>query len=56
VERVSLAGSFSILNLVYDKTNSTFAGTNLNAIDYFSVINADTVVAAAYTGINGGTF
>jgi hypothetical protein len=54
VERVSLAGSYSILNLVYDKTNSTFAGTNLNAIDYFSVINAQTVIAT--TGISGGTF
>jgi hypothetical protein len=46
------------LNLVYDKTNSTFAGTNLNAIDYFSVINADTLVltnnlAIAYGGTNG---
>jgi hypothetical protein len=55
VERVSLAGSYSILNLVYDKTNSTFAGTNLNAIDYFSAINADTLVltnnlAVAYGG------
>jgi hypothetical protein len=54
VERVSLAGSYSIVNLVYDKTNSTFAGTNLNAIDYFSVINAQTVIAT--TGIFGGTF
>jgi len=58
VERVSLAGFYSILNLVYDKTNSTFAGTNLNAIDYFSVINADTLVltnnlAIAYGGTNG---
>jgi hypothetical protein len=57
VERVSLAGSYSILNLVYDKTNSTFAGTNLNAIDYFSVINADSLVltnnlAIAYGGTN----
>jgi len=57
VERVSLAGSYSILNLVYDKTNSTFTGTNLNAIDYFSVINADTLVltndlAIAYGGTN----
>jgi hypothetical protein len=54
VERVSLAGFYSILNLVYDKTNSTFAGTNLNAIDYFSVINAETVIATS--GISGGTF
>jgi hypothetical protein len=57
VERVSLAGFYSILNLVYDKTNSTFAGTNLNAVDYFSVINADTLVltndlAIAYGGTN----
>jgi len=55
VERVSLAGSYSILNLVYDKTNSTFTGTNLNAIDYFSVINADTLsltnaLATSYGG------
>jgi hypothetical protein len=56
VERVSLAGSYSILNLVYDKTNSTFAGTNLNAIDYFSVINADTLVLTNdLTVANGGT-
>ena len=41
VERVSLAGSYSILNLVYDKPNSTFAGTSLNAIDYFQRINLD---------------
>jgi len=41
VERVSLAGSYSILNLVYDKANSTFAGTSLNAIDYFQRINLD---------------
>jgi hypothetical protein len=56
VERVSLAGSYSILNLVYDKPNSTFAGTNLNAIDYFSVINADTLVLTNdLTVANGGT-
>jgi len=62
VERVSLAGSYSILNLIYDKTNSTFTGTNLNAIDYFSVINTEslvssgTITAANYVGISGGTF
>ena len=56
VERVSLAGSYSILNLVYDKTNSTFAGTNLNAIDYFSVINADSLVLTNNLPISqGGT-
>ena len=48
-ERVSLGGAYSILNLVYDKTNSTFTGTNLNAVDYFSVVNADTVVTTAAT-------
>jgi hypothetical protein len=62
VERVSLAGFYSILNLVYDKTNSTFTGTNLNAIDYFSVINTEslvssgTITATTYVGISGGTF
>jgi hypothetical protein len=62
VERVSLAGFYSILNLVYDKTNSTFAGTNLNAIDYFSVINTESLIssgaitASSYVGISGGTF
>ena len=62
VERVSLAGFYSILNLVYDKPNSTFAGTNLNAIDYFSVINTESLIssgaitAANYVGISGGTF
>jgi len=57
VERISLAGSYSILNLVYDKTNSTFTGsTNLNAIDYFSVINADTLsLTNALSAPNGGT-
>jgi hypothetical protein len=62
VERISLAGSYSILNLVYDKTNSTFTGsTNLNAIDYFSVINADTLsltnaLAANYGGTGFSTY
>jgi hypothetical protein len=50
------------LNLVYDKTNSTFTGTNLNAIDYFSVINTEslvssgTITAANYVGVAGGVF
>ena len=62
VERVSLAGFYSILNLVYDKTNSTFTGTNLNAVDYFSVINTEslvssgTITAANYVGVSGGVF
>jgi hypothetical protein len=52
VERVSLSGFYSILNLVYDKPNSTLIATsgtggNLNAIDYFSVINADTVAGTS---------
>jgi hypothetical protein len=54
VERVSLAGNYSILNLVYDKTNSTFAGTSLNAIDYFQYINADRVnFNGSTSGITG---
>jgi hypothetical protein len=56
VERVSLLGSYSILNLVYDKANSTLTGTNLNAIDYFSVINADTLNLTNDLSVaNGGT-
>jgi hypothetical protein len=52
VERVSLSGFYSILNLVYDKPNSTLIATsgtggNLNAIDYFSVVNADTVAGTS---------
>jgi hypothetical protein len=49
VERVSLAGFYSILNLVYDKTNSTFTGTSLNAIDYFQRLNLDTINFTVYT-------
>jgi hypothetical protein len=55
VERVSLAGSYSILNLVYDKTNSTFTGTNLNAIDYFSVLNAETLISSNGLVVNNQT-
>jgi hypothetical protein len=55
VESVSLGGNYSILNLVYDKANSTFTGTNLNAVDYFSVINAEKIgvntVADATVGL-----
>ena len=52
VERVSLSGFYSILNLVYDKPNSTLIATsgtggNLNAIDYFSVVNADTIAGTS---------
>jgi hypothetical protein len=49
VERVSLTGFYSILNLVYDKTNSTFTGTSLNAIDYFQRLNLDTINFTVYT-------
>jgi hypothetical protein len=56
VERVSLGGNYSILNLVYDKANSTFTGTNLNAVDYFSVINSDTLNLTNDLSVaNGGT-
>jgi hypothetical protein len=44
VERVSLAGLYSILNTAYDKPNSTFAGTNLNSIVYSQRINVDNVM------------
>jgi hypothetical protein len=44
VERISLGGSYSILNLVYDKPNSTFTGSSLNAIDYFQRVNVDNIM------------
>jgi hypothetical protein len=37
------------LNLVYDKTNSPFTGTSLNAIDYFQRLNLDTINFTVYT-------
>jgi hypothetical protein len=52
VERISLAGFYSILNLVYDKPNSTFAGTSLNAINYSQRINVDNVM---FTNLTVGT-
>jgi len=42
VAPVVLNGSYSILNCVYDKPNSTLAaGGSTNSIDYFQFINAD---------------
>jgi hypothetical protein len=54
VERVSLAGFYSILNLVYDKPSSTLAtlsatGGSLNAVDYFQRINTDNISFTVYT-------
>jgi len=37
VARLSLAGYYSILHSVYDKTNSTFGGTSLSAITMVSM-------------------
>jgi hypothetical protein len=54
VERVSLLGSYSILNLAYDKANSTLTGTNLNAVDYFSVIDAETLNVGVINLASGG--
>jgi hypothetical protein len=41
VARNSFGGFYSILHSVYDKPNSTFGGTSLNAISYSQYINAD---------------
>jgi hypothetical protein len=50
VERIALSGFYSILNVVYDKANSTLAassgtGGSTNTVDYFQYINADRVIA-----------
>jgi hypothetical protein len=49
VARNSFGGYYSILHSVYDKTNSTFGGTSLNAIEYSQYINADRLT------LNGST-
>ena len=43
VARNSFGGFYSILHSVYDKVNSTFTGTSLNAISYSQYINADII-------------
>jgi hypothetical protein len=49
VARNSFGGFYSILHSVYDKTNSTFGGTSLNAISYSQIINADKLTLLATT-------
>jgi hypothetical protein len=49
VARNSFGGFYSILNAVYDKANSTFAGTSLSSILYSQNINADALTLAATT-------
>jgi hypothetical protein len=46
VARVSLSGFYSIIDVVFDKANSTLIGTSAtggstNSVDYFQYINAD---------------
>ena len=47
VSRNSFGGYYSILHSVYDKTNSTFGGTSLNAIEYSQYINADRLILSS---------
>jgi len=58
VSRNSFGGFYSILNAVYDKANSTFAGTSLNSILYSQYINADRLtigqLISATGNITGG--
>jgi hypothetical protein len=54
VARVSLSGFYSIIDVVYDKPNSTLValsgtGGPLNAIDYFQYINADKFITQGGT-------
>jgi hypothetical protein len=51
VERIALSGFYSILNVVYDKPNSTLVspsgtGGSTSSIDYFQHINADRLILA----------
>jgi hypothetical protein len=51
VAPISVAGIYSIINTIYDKPNSTFAGgTSTNSIDYFQYINADGLTIKNGTG------
>ena len=53
VARNSFGGFYSILHSVYDKTNSTFGGTSLNAISYSQYINADNLNVQGNVTITG---
>jgi cytoskeletal protein CcmA (bactofilin family) len=53
VTRNSFGGYYSILHSVYDKANSTFSGTSLNAIDYSQYINADNLNVQGNATITG---
>jgi hypothetical protein len=44
VSRNSFGGFYSILHSVYDKANSTFGGTSLNAISYSQYISVDRLI------------
>jgi len=53
VSRNSFGGFYSILHSVYDKANSTFGGTSLNAISYSQFINADNLNVQGNVTITG---
>jgi hypothetical protein len=53
VTRNSFGGFYSILHSVYDKANSTFGGTSLNAISYSQFINADNLNVQGNVTITG---
>jgi hypothetical protein len=53
VARNSFGGFYSILHSVYDKPNSTFGGTSLNAISYSQYINADNLNVQGNATITG---
>jgi len=53
VSRNSFGGFYSILHSVFDKANSTFGGTSLNAISYSQYINVDSLVSSGNVTVNG---
>jgi hypothetical protein len=52
VARVNIAGYHSIISVVYDKPNSTLSNS-LNSVDYFQVINVDSLVSSGNVTMNG---
>ena len=49
VARNSFGGYYSIINSVYDKTNTTFGGISLSSVSYNQLVNADRLT------LNGST-
>ena len=55
VAPISVAGIYSIINTIYNKSGSTFTGTSTNSVDYFQYIDADSITTRGLT-VTGSMF